>query len=405
MTSLSIVFRTNKLNKKGEAPVHIRITKDRKSKYISTGIMVRQEDWDDSNKKIKAKAKIHGTGENIARLNAKIWKQYTDIQNEVLKADTPNRALSSRAIRETVLGKKPELFFPFAEQYAERLRLENRIGTYDRVNSVLAKLKAFKSELYFSDITAHFLTNYETHLMKIGNKTNTIHSNLKVIRAIFNDAYRQDIVAFESNPFLKFKLKTEKTQRVYLNEDELQAIENTPVTPGTKMEVHKDIFIFAAYTGGLRISDILQLQWNNIDKTHLNIRIRKTQEPLSIKLPNKALSIIEKYRPENPSPQSFVFGLMPENTLLSDAVTIDKAISSATTYANKNLKIITEKAGIEKNISFHIARHTWATRALKKGVSIDKVSKLMGHAAIKETQIYAKIVNSELDKAMDAFND
>ena len=60
---------------------------------------------------------------------------------------------------------------------------------------------------------------------------------------------------------------------------------------------------------------------------------------------------------------------------------------------------------MQKNLSFHISRHTWATRALRKGVSIDKVSKLMGHAQIKETQVYAKIVNEELDKAMDVFDD
>jgi len=67
-----------------------------------------------------------------------------------------------------------------------------------------------------------------------------------------------------------------------------------------------------------------------------------------------------------------------------------KSISSATAYINKNLKILADKAGIEKQISFHISRHTWATRALKKGISIDKVSKLMGHAQLRETMIYAK---------------
>ena len=79
-------------------------------------------------------------------------------------------------------------------------------------------------------------------------------------------------------------------------------------------------------------------------------------------------------------------------------------ISSATAYINKNLKLLATKAEIEKPLSFHISRHTWATRALKKGISIDKVSKILGHAQIRETQIYAKIVNSELDKAMDVFN-
>jgi site-specific recombinase XerD len=89
----------------------------------------------------------------------------------------------------------------------------------------------------------------------------------------------------------------------------------------------------------------------------------------------------------------------------SDARDLDSAISSASAYINKNLKFIAQKAGIEKPLSFHISRHTWATRALRKGISIDKVSKLMGHAQIRETQIYAKIVSEELDKAMDVFND
>ncbi len=84
---------------------------------------------------------------------------------------------------------------------------------------------------------------------------------------------------------------------------------------------------------------------------------------------------------------------------------MDTAISRATAYINKNLKFLATKAEIDKHISFHTSRHTWATRALGKGISIDKVSKIMGHAAIKETQVYAKIVSSELDKAMDVFND
>ena len=74
-------------------------------------------------------------------------------------------------------------------------------------------------------------------------------------------------------------------------------------------------------------------------------------------------------------------------------------------YYKKNLKIISKLAEIDKNISFHLSRHTFATRALTKGISIDKVSKLLGHSSIKETQIYAKIINTELDKAMDVFNE
>ena len=100
----------------------------------------------------------------------------------------------------------------------------------------------------------------------------------------------------------------------------------------------------------------------------------------------------------------FVFPIFSNELNLNDFRAIDTAISNATAYINKNLKTIAEKAGIKKRVSFHVSRHTWATQALRKGISIDKVSKIMGHAAIAETQIYAKIMSEELDKAMEAFN-
>ncbi len=97
--------------------------------------------------------------------------------------------------------------------------------------------------------------------------------------------------------------------------------------------------------------------------------------------------------------------MLQNNIDLNNPRELDNAISSATSYINKNLKIICKKIGVEKNLSFHISRHTFATRALRKGISIDKVSKILGHSSIKETQVYAKIVSSEMDKAMDIFND
>ena len=169
------------------------------------------------------------------------------------------------------------------------------------------------------------------------------------------------------------------------------------------MNLHRDMFIFSSFAGGLRVSDTLLLQWRNFDGTHIHFSVQKTNSQISIKLPEKAFSIINHYKEERKS-ADFIFPMLPDNLDLKDIPAVNQAISSATAYINKNLKTIAKKAHIEKNISFHVARHTWATRALKKGITIDKVSKLMGHAAIKETQIYAKIVNEELDKAMDAFN-
>jgi len=203
---------------------------------------------------------------------------------------------------------------------------------------------------------------------------------------------------------MQYKIKVGKTFRTYLTEDELKSIENLSLDSGTRMDLHRDMFVFASYTGGLRVSDVIMLEWSFFDGTHINTNIRKTKSQKSVKLPDTALAILEKQKQIGKSTR-FIFPMLDDNLKIEDARALDSAISSATAYINKNLKFIAQKAGIDKPLSFHISRHTWATRALRKGISIDKVSKLMGHAQIRETQIYAKIVSEELDKAMDVFND
>jgi integrase/recombinase XerD len=403
MTSINIVFRKDKLNKNGEAPIHFRIIKDRKISYITSGFMAHQNDWDEANKRIKGKSKDKAN--TTARINAAISTRFLEIQNEVIDLDASRKRVTSKALREAVVGKSPQDFFAFADTVVESYLHDKKIGTHARTKSVIKKLKAYSKDLSFDDITPKFLTEYEKYLKtKEGNSINTIHANFKFIRCVFNAAYRQDLISFDNNPFHRYQMKTEKTQSIYLTEKELKDFDEVVTDKGTRMELHKDMFVFASYTGGLRVSDMLQLQWKHFTGEHIDFTIKKTGMQLSIKVPNKGLAILNKYKPENPNPNSFIFDMLPEGVLELGPAEIDNAISSATAYINKNLKLLAAKAKLEKKISFHVSRHTWATRALRIGITIDKVSKLMGHATIKETQGYAKIIDAESDKAMDKFN-
>ena len=402
MATVSIIYRKDKLNKKGEAPIHLRIIKDRKISYISTGIMVTEDHWDSKKNCIKGKHK------NSARLNSFISNKFTELQDQVFEHDTISKSLTGRQLRDKIYGKKATDFFTFADDAVEKYLRSGKIGTYDKNCSIIKKLKVYAKErpLAFQEITPEFLVNYEKYLKEHHhNRTNTVYKDFKFIRRLFNDAYSQDLIEHQIIPFNKYKMKTEKTQRSYLTEDELILIENLKLTPGTRIELHRDMFVFAAYVGGLRVSDVLQLQWKHFDGKHINFTIMKTGTQLSIKVPNKSLEILNKYKPAIAAPNSFVFPMFPAEIDLDNARELDTEISRATSYINKNLRIIATKLELNKKVSFHVSRHTFATRALRKGISIDKVSKIMGHAAIRETQIYAKIVSSELDKAMDVFND
>jgi integrase/recombinase XerD len=402
MATVSIVLRTDRINKKGEAPINFFVLKHRKLSKIATGILINPKFWDEKNKRVK------GTHKSSGRLNAFLSNKFAELNDSVLENETISKSLTVKQIKNKIYGQAPTNFFDFAKDVLAGYEAQKMFGTYDKAAAIVNKMKKFvgSETLFLQEINAEWLTKYDNYCREEWeNKTNTVHKDMKFIRKVFNDAIRMDKVDMKDNPFLKYKLKVEKTQRTFLSEDELTAFAKVKCTPGTRMELHQDMFVFAAYTGGLRVSDVLQLKWKNIDKTHINFTIQKTGTQLSIRVPDKAMAIIDKYKSKNQNKEHYIFPMLSNSLKEDDLRLMDREISGATAYINKNLKEIAKVAEITKPISFHISRHTFATRALRKGISIDKVSKLMGHSAIRETQVYAKIVNEELDKAMLVFND
>ena len=399
-SSIKLALREDKKNLKGLAPIHIRITKNRKSTYISTGLYIKPSDWNSTNQRVKS------TYKNSSRVNALLSSKMTELHGELLEVEKGQKASTGRALKHAIFGKPPIDFFHYANKINGRVKIEGKISTYDKNKSIINKLSKYKNNqpLMMTDITPAFLEDYESHLRSLGNRTNTIHKDMRYIRKIFNDAYREELIEHKDIPFRIYKLKTEKTTRSYLTDEEVQKIEDLPLETGSKIDMHRDMFVFSCYAAGLRVSDVLTLKWKDYDGTYLHTTSKKTKAQLSIKLPSKAITILNKYQNDETKPQDYIFPMLPSGLNETNPVEYDGAISSATAYINKNLKKITTEAKIEKPVSFHVSRHSFATRALTKGVAIDKVSKLLGHQNLAVTQIYAKIVNSELDKAMDVFN-
>jgi integrase len=402
MATVSIILRTDKPKKDGTMPINFLIIKDRKKTKIATSISVDPKHWDEKKCRLKPGAT------NSARHNSFLSNKLAELQDQVFGHLTVSKSLTARQLKDELYGQPPLDFFNFAQSVFERYKSQGQIGTHDRCQAIINKVKDYlkQGSICFQEITPEFLKDYEKHLRgTLKNSTNTIHANFKFIRQLFNEAINQDLLDPRFDSFKKFKVKTEKTQRIYLTEEELELIEKYDCADNESMTLHRDMFVFAAYTGGLRVSDMLKLKWKNFDKTHIHITVKKTAGQLSIKVPDKSFSIIEKYKSKKFNKEHYVFPMLPNDLDENDVVALDNEISKGTALINKSLKALEDDIELGKHISFHISRHTWATRALRKGISIDKVSKLMGHAQIKETQIYAKIVSSELDKAMDVFND
>ena len=398
--SFKIILKKNKQNKEGEYPLYIRVTKDRITRFCATGIKLKEGLWDDIERKIKKGYP------NSVRANNLLAQKYAEIQSKAIDWETKNKSIKQKRLKKELFKTSDESFSQYFRTYIDQLKATKKLGTLDKANATYSKLHVFaKTEnLHFADIDVEFLKKFENYLRdKLNNKINTIHSNLKMMRKLFNDAVREELIPDHINPFSKYLLKTEKTNKEFLTENELQRIEALDLSNKPRLNDHRNMFVFSCDNAGMRISDLLQLKWKDFNDTHINFTQQKTNEQNAIRVPTKALQILQYYRGvTGSSDENYIFPFL-RNDLHEDKVF--DAISSQTAYANKNLKEIAKLAEINKPITTHIARHTWATRALSKGVRIEHVSKLLGHSSIKTTQVYAKIVNKELDKAMEVFDE
>jgi integrase/recombinase XerD len=377
------------------------VIKDRKVKYVSLNVDILPKYWDENHEKVKP------GHTNSIRINNYLVERTRAALDSILETVTDHPDTPITSLKQSIMGIPQIDYFAFAEKLIKQYEIKNMISTYRRFKYILAKFKKYNGpkELSFNQISVKFLKDYEYYLRTdCKNSTNTIISNFKALRHIYNDAINENLFTVKINPFLNYKLKWENTEKVFLTEEEISALELLNLQPGSKKFHHRNLYIFACFAGGIRISDLLQLKWENFDGTHILLNTQKTGSVVSVLLPGKALEILNIYKSPESEKEDFIFPFLNKSDNLSDPGILLKKISSINAYANTDLRDLAKMAGIKKKIHFHTSRHTWATRALRKGMRIEYVSKLMGHSSIRTTQVYAKIINADLDEAMKVFN-
>ncbi len=215
---------------------------------------------------------------------------------------------------------------------------------------------------------------------------NTINKHHSRLRTVLNKAINEDLLV--KSPYRKFKLKDKKTNRDFLTADELDQMRDHDLSNNQSLDKVRDFFLFSCYTG-LRFNDALSLKMDDIVSADqgirfISIKMHKTDDFVMIPLISEAQAIIEKYN-EHPDREVLDF-ILPR-------------ISNQ--KVNSYLKTLADIVGIKKTITHHVARHTFATQALNRGIPIEVVQKLMGHTDIQTTQIYAKMLTSTIVKEME----
>ncbi|RUT70280.1 site-specific integrase [Flavobacterium cupreum] len=395
-TTFGVLFylKAQKTSMQGKAPICARVTVNGKRTEISVKRSVNANEWDE--RKGMAKGSRKETVELNMYLNQFKAKIINTYQQMVLSDD----AIDGPAIRDKVLGTDHLLptLVSLIEYHNEQQEIKLAPGTmknYYTTQRYIEKFlreKYYRNDLILSQLTYKFILDFERYLFNYVPKdhqkplnNNGIMKHIERLRKMINMAVKLDWLA--KDPFASFKKHFDKVERESLNSKELTALENKEFTIERLRHV-RDMFMFSCYTG-LSYIELAELSPNKIitgidDGLWISTSRAKTDTGVRVPLLPQAIELMEKYRDD---PRALNNG------------TVFPVISNQ--RMNGYLKEIADICGITKTLTFHIARHTFATTVtLSNGVPIESVSKMLGHTSIRTTQIYAKVVESKLSEDM-----
>ncbi len=253
----------------------------------------------------------------------------------------------------------------------------------------LNKLRKFKTEIIFSDIDHIFMKDYELFLLKRGNMKNTIASNLRAIIFICNRAIEVGLI--KENKARGYKIIKENSVKHSLTLNEIENLINLDIALHfTGMLLARDLFLFAFYTAGMRFTDLCLLKWSNVVGEDIVYKMNKVKDRVgatrSIPLNPKSKEILEKYKGRN---NTYIFPMLYGCEEFNQEA-IEKKIFVCNNNVNRSLKIVAERLNLDKPLTMHMAKHSFADYAVKSNVNLLMISKLLGHTRLETTQYYLK---------------
>ena len=418
----------NHPNRFGYYPVMLRITRERKTKRVKIGLEVKKADW---NQKAKGYKHFRETSHNAAVYNdmlLDILQRHKDAYME-LKGD--GNATAANIINLVHSGYISDSFLLYAKERTKAIYDAGGIRNWKKYNGFCNKLEAYlksirKGDLLFAELTPTFLSGFDAFLHKLPNERhpeqllhqNTIAVVLNVFKTLVNRAITiDDKMKPEQNPFMKFKYHFLKTEKEKLDAIELDTIRALDLQEGSLIWHCRNYFFFSFYCAGIRAGDLIQLRWCNITtEGRLNYQMGKNHKVRDLKLVQPAIDILAYYKKEGAKPTDYIFPLLDDSEQWCKYITQEQkdvmpsdlkkrmfeVIGAKNALINKELAKIQKLAGLEKRISFHISRHSFAKAAKDAGIDNLEVKALLAHTNLSTTQKYmGEFDTQQNDAALD----
>ena len=389
-----VVFylRSNYVNKEGKTSVMLRIYLNNERLSLgSTGIAITASQWD------KDKERIKGRTTDALSTNLQLNNIASGLQAIFRKIEMSDD-LSLERIKSEFLGKKDEidtlmqLFEKHNTDISKQVGISVSKATLQKYNVCKRHFSDFldkqykRNDLKLTELTYLVIREFDLYLRTVvGQNSNTTTKTMKTLKTITLLGQKMGVLLHD--PFINHRFHLEPVNRGFLTDEEILLIANKEIGI-PRLELVRDIFIFSCFTG-LAYIDVSNLTPDHIitlgDKQWIMTQRQKTSVETNILLLDIPKAIIDKYcdNPAYPKRENKLFPILSNQKM------------------NAYLKEIADLCGIKKNLTFHLARHTFATMSLSKGVPMESVSKMLGHTNIKTTQIYARITNKKIEHDME----
>lgn len=383
MITTKLIFDRRKMaSRTHEGYVEVRITIDRKTMYISTGVRVYKNEW--AAGRIVNRPDANVLNDRLAIIFEKVHEGINESVKQGVKLDV--ESVKRMVWQQTEIIKDGPTLLDWISDQIPLLDIGQ--GTRKRYQTLMNRLTEYGKLTRWEDVTVENITLFDSWLHQLNDgaiSDSAVYNYHKCLKALLHRA--DQFGKIDRNPYERMKLKRgEKENIEYLTEDEMKAFERLLVPDGSLMAVSHDLFVFQMYTGlafsDMQAFDIRQYRKEGDTYRHTGERIKTGVAYVSQLLP-PAVRIIEKYG-----------GRLPK---------IDNA------DYNHNLKALGVMAGITIPLHSHLARHTFATYMLRNGAKIENVSRMLGHTNITQTQRYAKVlaqsVHDDFDKIAEKIKD
>lgn len=394
MYSISFKFFPNLRTQKGKlCKIYGRLIINRKKVEFSTRFSIDLDLWNAESNSPKKNISLK---QELVEIEQKVYRIIRKFEDNEIHF-TPKEVVD--VLKNRGNRFKPVKVLDYFNQFNQEMKdkgqsatstLRHYAGTYKILDAFLKKSK--KTSMLVSDINYRFIKDLDYYMnvhytSPTGEKIvqNTINKHHARFRAIINAAIKEGLV--HKNPYTQFGLKFKRVEREKLDQSELDNIQALDLSDNRSLDKIRDIFLFSCNTG-LRFQDAQDMVIDNVKDfkngaKYIEIQMGKTKEIVSVPLTTQAISIIEKY---NDYP---------------DRIVQRKILPSISNQKfNVFMDVIRKMAGIDKTVTHHIARHTFATIALNKGINIVVVQKLLGHTTVKTTEIYAKMLEETIFNEM-----